>query len=51
MAMAEDRKIKIDKFDLHDFGFWKFQIEDYLYQKKLHLSLSESKLEALEQEE
>ncbi|GJX37099.1 hypothetical protein Tco_0250402 [Tanacetum coccineum] len=34
--MAEDDKIKIDKFDGHDFGFWKMQIEDYLYQKKLH---------------
>ncbi|GJX02910.1 putative RNA-directed DNA polymerase [Tanacetum coccineum] len=34
--MAEDGKIKIDKFDGHDFGFWKMQIEDYLYQKKLH---------------
>ncbi|GKA57889.1 hypothetical protein Tco_0757077 [Tanacetum coccineum] len=27
--MAEDGKIKIDKFDGHDFGFWKMQIEDY----------------------
>nr|GEX28534.1 retrovirus-related Pol polyprotein from transposon TNT 1-94 [Tanacetum cinerariifolium] len=37
--MAEDGKIKIDKFDGHDFGFWKMQIEDYLYQKKLHQPL------------
>ncbi|GJT15050.1 retrovirus-related pol polyprotein from transposon TNT 1-94 [Tanacetum coccineum] len=28
--MAEDGKIKIDKFDGHDFGFWKMQIENYL---------------------
>ncbi|GJW67995.1 putative RNA-directed DNA polymerase [Tanacetum coccineum] len=28
--MAEDGKIKIDKFDGHDFGFGKMQIEDYL---------------------
>ncbi|GKC31365.1 retrovirus-related pol polyprotein from transposon TNT 1-94 [Tanacetum coccineum] len=28
--MAEDGKIKIDKFDGHGFGFWKMQIEDYL---------------------
>ncbi|GJV68833.1 putative RNA-directed DNA polymerase [Tanacetum coccineum] len=27
--MAEEGKIKIDKFDGHDFGFWKMQIEDY----------------------
>nr|GFA04155.1 retrovirus-related Pol polyprotein from transposon TNT 1-94 [Tanacetum cinerariifolium] len=26
--MAEDGKIKIDKFNGHDFGFWKMQIED-----------------------
>ena len=37
--MAEE-KIKIDKFEGHDFGFWKMQIEDYLYQKKLHLPLA-----------
>ncbi|GJU08383.1 hypothetical protein Tco_1124813 [Tanacetum coccineum] len=41
--MAEDGKIKIDKFDGHDFGFWKMQIEDYLYQKKLHEPLAEAK--------
>ncbi|GKD04573.1 putative RNA-directed DNA polymerase [Tanacetum coccineum] len=28
--MAEDGKIKIDKFDGHDFRFWKMQIKDYL---------------------
>ena len=42
-AMAEDRKIKIDKFDGRDFGFWKMQIEDYLYRKKLHGPLEEKK--------
>ncbi|GJV43320.1 putative RNA-directed DNA polymerase [Tanacetum coccineum] len=41
--MTEDGKIKIDKFDGHDFGFWKMQIEDYLYQKKLHEPLAEAK--------
>ncbi|GJV84977.1 retrovirus-related pol polyprotein from transposon TNT 1-94 [Tanacetum coccineum] len=41
--MAEDGKIKIDKFDGHDFGFWKMHIEDYLYQKKLHAPLAEAK--------
>ncbi|GJS17908.1 retrovirus-related pol polyprotein from transposon TNT 1-94 [Tanacetum coccineum] len=41
--MAEDGKIKIDKFDGHDFGFWKMQTEDYLYQKKLHEPLAEAK--------
>lgn len=41
--MAEDGRVKIDKFDGHDFGFWKMQIEDYLYQKGLHEPLSEEK--------
>nr|GFA57323.1 retrovirus-related Pol polyprotein from transposon TNT 1-94 [Tanacetum cinerariifolium] len=41
--MAEDGKIKIDKFDGHYFGFWKMQIEYYLYQKKLHEPLAEAK--------
>ncbi|GJU52716.1 retrovirus-related pol polyprotein from transposon TNT 1-94 [Tanacetum coccineum] len=39
----EDGKIKIDKFDGHGFGFWKMQIEDYLYQKNLHEPLAEAK--------
>ncbi|KAF5766504.1 putative RNA-directed DNA polymerase [Helianthus annuus] len=38
--MAEDSKIKIDKFDGSDYGFWKMQIEDLLYQKSLHLPMS-----------
>ena len=37
--MAEDGKIKIDKFDGTDYGFWKMQIEDLLYQKSLHLPM------------
>ncbi|GJT33097.1 hypothetical protein Tco_0923516 [Tanacetum coccineum] len=41
--MAKDGKIKIDEFDGHDFGFWKIQIEDYLYEKKLHEPLAEAK--------
>nr|GEW88871.1 retrovirus-related Pol polyprotein from transposon TNT 1-94 [Tanacetum cinerariifolium] len=41
--MAEDGKIKIDKFDGHDFRFWKMQIKDYLYQKKLYEPLAEAK--------
>ncbi|GKE48051.1 hypothetical protein Tco_1479309, partial [Tanacetum coccineum] len=41
--MAKDGKIKIDKFHVQDFGFWKMQIEDYLYQKKLYEPLAEAK--------
>ncbi|WVZ24135.1 hypothetical protein V8G54_002679 [Vigna mungo] len=37
---ADEGKIKIEKFDGTDFGFWKMQIEDYLYQKKLYQPLS-----------
>nr|GEW43769.1 retrovirus-related Pol polyprotein from transposon TNT 1-94 [Tanacetum cinerariifolium] len=37
--MAEDSKIKVDKFDGSDYGFWKMQIEDLLYQKSLHLPM------------
>jgi len=34
--MATDEgKVKIEKFDGANFGFWKMQIEDYLYQKKI----------------
>ena len=29
-------KTGIEKFDGSDFGFWKMQVEDYLYQKDLH---------------
>ena len=46
-AMAEEGKVRIDKFDGRDFGFWKMQIEDYLYQKKLHEPLSETKPEKI----
>ena len=33
----------IEKFDGTDFGFWRMQIEDYLYGKKLHLPLLREK--------
>ena len=29
----------IERFDGTDYGYWRMQIEDYLYGKKLHLSL------------
>ena len=35
--------MRIEKFDGSDFGFWKMQIEDYLYQKKLYLPLTGQK--------
>ena len=50
--MATDKgKVKIEKFDGADFGFWKMQIEDYLYQKKLYQPLSETKPEGIKDED
>jgi len=49
-AMAlEEGKVRIEKFDGSDFGFWKMQIEDYLYQKKLYLPLTGHKPTDMEQ--
>ncbi|KAL6536393.1 hypothetical protein OROGR_012965 [Orobanche gracilis] len=42
-----DGKVKIDKFEGHDFGFWRMQIEDYLYQKGLHEPLTGHKPEKM----
>ena len=51
-AMAlEEGKVKIEKFDGRDFNFWKMQIEDYLYQKKLYQPLSGIKPDDMKQEE
>ncbi|GJV39806.1 hypothetical protein Tco_1418246 [Tanacetum coccineum] len=49
--MAEDGRVKIECFDGRDFGFWKMRIEDYLYQKKLHEPLSETKPSGMKQED
>ncbi|KAL6530248.1 hypothetical protein OROHE_014601 [Orobanche hederae] len=49
--MAEDGKVKIDKFKCHDFGFWRMQIEDYLYQKGLHEPLTGQKPEKMAEAE
>ena len=48
---ADEGKVKIEKFDGADFGFWKMQIEDYLYQKKLQQPLSEMKPEGMKDED
>ena len=48
--MAEDGNVWIEKFDSKDFGFWKMQIEDYIYQKKLHKPLLERKPKGMKQE-
>jgi len=48
---ADEGKVEIEKFDGADFGFWKMQIEDYLYQKKLHQPLTEKKPESRKDDE
>ncbi|KAK8919454.1 hypothetical protein KSP39_PZI021448 [Platanthera zijinensis] len=39
----EEGKVKIDKFDGKNFGFWKMQMKDYLYQRDLYLPLGGKK--------
>ena len=43
--MAEEigKASGIEKFNGTNFGFWRMQIEDYLYGKKLHLPLLREK--------
>ncbi|KAE8728571.1 hypothetical protein F3Y22_tig00004205pilonHSYRG00041 [Hibiscus syriacus] len=51
-AMAADEgKVKIEKFDGADFGFWKMQIEDFLYQKNLYQPLSGKQPEGMKNED
>ena len=42
---------RIEKFEGTNFGFWRMQIEDYLYGKKLHLSLLGEKPVTIKDEE
>lgn len=39
MVEDEGKKLGIGMFDSTNFGFWRMQIKDYLYEKKLHLPL------------
>ena len=48
---ADKGEVKIEKFDGKDFGFWKMQIEDYLYLKKLYQPLEETKPEGMQEVE
>ena len=48
MTGEERNMLGIEKFDSTDFGYWKMQIEDYLYGKKLHLSLLWKKPDKME---
>ena len=44
MTEEDGKSSGIEKFDGTNFGYWKMQIEDYLYGKKLHLPLLGKKL-------
>ena len=37
--MAEEGKFRVEKFNGQNYQLWKMQMEDYLYQKDLYLSL------------
>ena len=46
---GEDEKTSgIEKFDGTEFGYWNMQIEDYLYEKKLHLPFLGKKPDKIE---
>ena len=50
MAREEGKTLGIEKFDGTDFGYWKMQIEDYLYGKKFYLPLLGKKPETMKDE-
>ena len=47
MFRKELKGFGIQKFDGINFGYWRMQIEDYLYGKKLHLPLLGEKPESM----
>ena len=51
--MAEElgKASGLEKFDGTDFTYWRMQIEDYLYGRKLHLPLFGTKPKAMKAEE
>ena len=51
MAEEVGKASGIEKFDGTDFAYWRMQIEDNLYGRKLHLPLLGTKLEAMKAEE
>ena len=51
MAEEAGKSSRIEKFDGTNFGFWRMQIEDYLYRKKLHLPLLGEKPTIMKDEE
>ncbi|RVW69025.1 Retrovirus-related Pol polyprotein from transposon TNT 1-94 [Vitis vinifera] len=51
MAEEAGKASGIEKFDGTDFVYWRMQIEDYLYGRKLHLPLLGTKPESMKAEE
>ena len=51
MVGGEGSGLGIDKFNGTDFSFWRLQIKDYLYSKKLHLPLTGKKQEEMKSKE
>ena len=51
MAGEEGKGSGIEKFDGIDFAYWRMQIEDYLYGKKLHFPLLRKKPNTMKDEE
>ena len=51
MAEEEGKASGIKKFDGTNFGYWRMQIEDYLYRKKLHQPLLGMKPKTMKDEE
>ena len=51
MAGEEGKGSRIEKFDGTDFAYWRMQSEDYLYGKKLHQPLLETKPETMKDED
>ena len=51
MAEEVGKTFEIEKFDGTDFRFWRIQIKDYLYEKKLHLPLLGEKPATMKDEE
>ena len=51
MVGEEGKGLEIEKFNETGFAYWRMQIEDYLYGKKLHLPLLGIKPETMKDED
>ena len=51
MSEEAGKASRIEKFDGTDFAYWRMQIEDYLYGRKLNLPLLGTKLEVMKDKE